>query len=68
MALVNTLSKLITLVALGVVNAKDHFIVEAPMQNEHPLVQASTSICELCFFNDAAEYGQDSKNKMCLMI
>ena len=60
------LAKLVTLVALGVVSAKDHFVVHSPMQNEHPLVQAASgNICELCFFNDAVDYNNDSKNKMC---
>jgi len=64
----NNLAKLVTLVALGVVSAKEHFIVQAPMKNEHALVQATGNICELCFFNDAVEYKNDSKNKMCMTM
>jgi hypothetical protein len=60
------LSKL-TLLA-GAALAKDHFIVESPMQDEHPLVQASGQICELCFFNDAVDYNKDSNNKFCLTM
>lgn len=44
--------KLVTLLLLGAVSTKDHFIVQEPNSNEHKLVQATGNICELCFFND----------------
>jgi hypothetical protein len=60
--------KFVTLALLGAINAKDHFIVQEPNNNEHKLVQAAGNICELCFFNDANNYQSASTNKFCLTM
>ena len=54
---------------VSVMSAKDHFIVEEPMENEHALVKATQSqICELCFFDDSEISSIPSNNKFCLTM
>lgn len=49
------------LLFLGLVTAKDHFIMDEPVvANEHAIVKASGSICELCFFDDTVDPINDS--------
>lgn len=67
MAFINKVTKAIVYATSAVV-AKEHFIVEQPMGNEHRMVQNTGSTCELCFFNDNTYSINDSTNKFCLTM
>ena len=67
MAFINKVTKAVVL-AFGYAHAKDHFIVEEPMGQEHPIVQATSTTCELCFYNDQTYQINDSQNKFCLTM
>jgi hypothetical protein len=41
---------------------KDHYIVDEKQHTDHAMVQASSSDCKYCFFDDTAQSYTESNN------
>lgn len=53
---------------LATVLGKDHFIVMQPQLSDHAMVEASSTACNPCFFNDATNSKNPSGNKFCMLM
>ena len=61
--MVSKLSKLVTyLLLLGNTATKDHYIVSDKQESDHAMVQATTTNCNYCFFDDASVSYTESRN------